>query len=116
MEHLPHHRVGSRSALPNTEEASHAQGTRVVEIYRIADSTHCDGLLMVYLPTERFLVEADVFTPAPPTAPPPSAVNPLSVNLAENISRLGLSVDQLLPLHGRMVPMAELNKAIGRAN
>jgi len=91
-------------------------GTRVVEIYHIADSTHCDGLLMVYLPTERFLVEADVFTPAPPNAPPPSAVNPLSVNLAENISRLGLSVGQLLPLHGRMVPMADLNKAIGRAN
>jgi len=87
-----------------------------VEIYHIADNTHCNGLLMVYLPTERFLVEADVFTPAPLNAPPPSAVNPLSVNLAENISRLGLSVDQLLPLHGRMVPMAELNKAIGRAN
>jgi len=91
-------------------------GTRVVEIYHIADNTHCDGLLMVYLPTERFLVEADVFTPAPPNAPPPSAVNPLSVNLAENMSRLGLSVDQFLPLHGRIVPMAELNKAIGRAN
>jgi hypothetical protein len=61
-------------------------------------------------------VEADVFTPGPPNAPPPTAVNPLSVNLAENISRLGLSVDQFLPLHGRIVPMADLNKAIGRAN
>ena len=91
-------------------------GTRTVEIYHIADNTHCDGLLMVYLPKERFLVEADVFTPGPPNAPPPTAVNPLSVNLAENISRLGLSVDQFLPLHGRIVPMADLNKAIGRAN
>jgi len=91
-------------------------GARTVEIYHIADNTHCDGLLMVYLPKERLLVEADVFTPAPPNAPPPSAVNPLSVNFAENISRLGLSVDQLLPLHGRIVPMADLNKAIGRAN
>jgi hypothetical protein len=41
-------------------------------------------------------------------------VNPSSVNLADNISKLGLAVDQLLPLHGRMVPLAELNKAIGR--
>ena len=41
-------------------------------------------------------------------------MNPLSVNLADNITRLGLGVDQLLPLHGRIVPMADLNKAIGR--
>jgi hypothetical protein len=27
------------------------------------------------------------------------------VNLADNISRLNLSVDRLLPLHGRIVPL-----------
>ena len=91
-------------------------GTRTVEIYHIAGSTHSDGLLMVYLPKERYLVEADVYTPAPPNAPAPTAVNPLTVNLADNITRLGLGVDQFLPLHGRMVPMAEMNRAIGRAN
>jgi glyoxylase-like metal-dependent hydrolase (beta-lactamase superfamily II) len=89
-------------------------GTRTVEIYHIAGSTHCDGLLMVYLPKERLLVEADVYTPGPPNAPPPTAVNPLSVHLADTITRLGLAVDQFLPLHGRIVPMADLNKAIGR--
>jgi glyoxylase-like metal-dependent hydrolase (beta-lactamase superfamily II) len=93
-----------------------SDGARTVEIYHIADSTHCDGLLMVYLPKERFLIEADVFTPAPANAPPPTAVNPLSVNLADNITKLGLGVDQFLPLHGRIVPMADLNRAIGRAN
>jgi len=91
-------------------------GTRTVEVYHIAGNTHSDGLLMVYLPKERFLVEADVYTPAPPNAPAPTAVNPLTVNLAENITRLGLGVDQFLPLHGRMVPLADMNKAIGRAN
>ena len=60
--------------------------------------------------------EADVYTPGPPNAPAPTAVNTLTVNLAESITRLGLGVDQLLPLHGRIVPMAEMNKAIGRAN
>ena len=43
-------------------------------------------------------------------------MNPNSVNLAENITRLGLAVDQILPLHGRIVPLAELHKAIGRTN
>ena len=34
--------------------------------------------------------------------------------LTDNITRLGLSVDQLLPLHGRIVPLADLYRAIGR--
>ena len=89
-------------------------GARTVEIYLIAHSTHCDGLLMVYLPKERFLIQADAFTPAAPNAPAPTMVNPLSVNLDDNIKRLGLGVDRLLPLHGRIVPLAELTKAIGR--
>jgi hypothetical protein len=42
--------------------------------------------------------------------------NPNTVNLADNIARLGLAVEQLLPLHGRIVPLSELNNAIGRAN
>ena len=31
-----------------------------------------------------------------------------------NIERLKLPVDRLLPLHGRIVPLAELYAAIGR--
>jgi glyoxylase-like metal-dependent hydrolase (beta-lactamase superfamily II) len=54
------------------------------------------------------------WVPTFPRARHPTAVNPLSVNLADNITRLGLGVDQLLPLHGGIVPMADLNKAIGR--
>jgi glyoxylase-like metal-dependent hydrolase (beta-lactamase superfamily II) len=89
-------------------------GVRAVEIHHIAGNLHEDGLLMVYLPKERLLIEADAYTPAPPNAPPPTVVNPNSVNLADNITRLGIGVDRLLPLHGRIVPLAELHKAIGR--
>ena len=39
-------------------------GTRTVEIHHIAGNAHCEGLLMVYLPKEKLLSEADVFTPA----------------------------------------------------
>ena len=63
----------------------------------------------------KLLIEADAFTPPPPGTPPPSPANPFSVNLADNITRLGLFADQLLPLHGRMVPLIDLDKAIGRA-
>jgi glyoxylase-like metal-dependent hydrolase (beta-lactamase superfamily II) len=90
-------------------------GTRTLEIHHIAGSPHADGLLMVYLPKEKLLSQVDAYTAAPPNAPPPAAVNPSNVNLADNIKRLGLAVDQLLPLHGRIVPLVELHKAIGQA-
>jgi glyoxylase-like metal-dependent hydrolase (beta-lactamase superfamily II) len=88
-------------------------GTRTVELLHIAGNTHHAGLIMAYLPKEKVLVEADAYTPLPANAAPPTAVNPFSVNLAENIKRLSLAVDQVLPLHGRIVPIAELNRAVG---
>jgi len=91
-------------------------GVRTVEIHHMTGNTHADGLLIVYLPKERLLIQADAFTPGPPNAPVPEIINPLSVNLADNISRLNLSVDRLLPLHGRIVPLAELYRMIGRGN
>ncbi len=90
--------------------------TRTLELYLIQDNTHCEGLIMAYLPKEKLLIEADAYTPAPPGTPPPTQANPFSVNLVENIERLKLEVDQILPLHGRVVPLAELLKAIGRAS
>jgi glyoxylase-like metal-dependent hydrolase (beta-lactamase superfamily II) len=91
-------------------------GTRSVEIHHMAGNTHADGMLMVYLPKERLLSQADAFTPGPPNAPVPAIINPLSVKLADNIARLKLGVDRLLPLHGRIVPLAELHRMIGRSN
>jgi glyoxylase-like metal-dependent hydrolase (beta-lactamase superfamily II) len=90
-------------------------GTRIVELHRIAGNLHADSLLMVYLPKERLLIQADAFTPPPANTPPPTPPSPFSVNLADNITRLGLNVDRLLPLHGRVVPLADLHRAIGRS-
>ena len=91
-------------------------GKRAVEILHIVGNLHADGLLMVYLPKEKLLSQADTYSPMALNVPAPAAPNPNTVNLADNIARLGLSVDQLLPLHGRIVPLSELNKAVGRAN
>ena len=68
-----------------------------------------------YLPKEKLLSQADAFTPLPPNTAPPTPVSPFTVNLADNITRLALAVDGLVPLHGRLVPLAELNRTIGRA-
>jgi len=89
-------------------------GTRTVDIHHITDNVHHAGIIMVHLPKEKLLVEADVYTPPAPNAPPATTVNPTWVSLADNIKRLNLAVDNILPIHGRMVPIAELHKGIGR--
>jgi glyoxylase-like metal-dependent hydrolase (beta-lactamase superfamily II) len=90
-----------------------SDGIRTVEIVRIADSPHSDAMLMVYLPKEKLLIEADAFTPGPPNAPPPAQVNPHNANLVENLATFGRPVDRILPLHGRVVPLADLYTAVG---
>ena len=88
--------------------------SRTVELYHVADSHHSDNFLMVYLPKERLLIEADSFTPLPPDTPPPAQPNPLHVNLIDNLGTRKLPVDRILPLHGRVVPLSDLYVAVGQ--
>ena len=91
-------------------------GTRTMELHLTQGSGHNAGLIMAYLPRERILIEADSFSPPPPGAPPPAVISPYSVNLYENIERLRLAVQRIVPIHGRVVPLADLRRVIGRAS
>ena len=91
-------------------------GARTVELHNVAGNNHHAGIVMVYLPKEKLLVEADVYNPPAPNAPPPASVNTNWVNLSDNIKRLSMNVDQILPLHGRIMPLAELHKSIGHSH
>ena len=93
---------------------SFTDGARVVDVYYIEGSVHANGFLMVHLPKEKLLIEADACTPGASNSPPPAVPNALHVNLVQNIERLKLGVDQILPLHGRVVPLSELYTAIGK--
>jgi len=87
-----------------------------VEIHHIAGNAHCEGLLMVYLPKEKLLSEADVFTPPPAGTAPPMPPSPFTVSFVDNLKQLNLAVDRILPLHGRMVPIADLHTAVGHGH
>jgi glyoxylase-like metal-dependent hydrolase (beta-lactamase superfamily II) len=100
-------KTGSRRTL--------ADATRSVDIHHMSDNAHADSMLIVHLPKEQLLIQADAFTPLAPGAPVPTPPSPFSVNLADNIGRLNLAVAQILPLHGRMVPLSELYRTLGRA-
>ena len=89
-------------------------GARTIELYKIGNSIHTDTFLMVWLPKERLLIEADAYTPLAPNAKPPATPNANNVNLIENIERLKLPVDRILPIHGRVVPLADLYTTASR--
>ena len=81
------------------------EGDRTIVIHRLKDDVHADGMLMVYLPRERILVEADAFTPG-------AQVSPFATNLLAQVRALGLRVNRIAPVHGRVVPFAELPQLV----
>jgi hypothetical protein len=90
-------------------------GTQTLELHKIQGSNHADTMLIAYLPKDKLLVEADMWNPpAQPNAPSLTgiaATEPL--NLWSNIQRLKLDVAQIAPLHGRLAPFADFQRAIG---
>ena len=90
-------------------------GSRTVEIRHITGILHAGDMLMVYLPKEKFLIEADAYTPPAVNVAPMSPPSSFTVSLLENITKQGLAVDQILPLHGRMVPLVDLQRAAGQS-
>jgi len=93
-------------------------GTHVVELHHLQNFGHHDGMLIVYLPKEKVLLEADGYNPQATTAPPPSPPSPFTVSLLDNIRRLKLDVQRIVPVHypadNRVVTMAELTRWVGR--
>lgn len=74
-------------------------------LYHIVGSGHGDALLMAYLPRERLLVEADVYTPG-------AAVAPYAANLLDNIKKRNFRVERIVPIHGPVGTYADLVKTV----
>jgi len=80
-------------------------GSRTLQIYRIVDDQHSDGMVMVYLPQERILIEADAFSPT-------SREAPFAEVLLRNIEDRELRVDTILPIHGGQTGLEDLENAV----
>ena len=83
-------------------------GRRTLQIYHIVDDLHCDGILMAYLPQERILIEADAYSPT-------SREAPFAEMLLRNIESRGLPVNTILPLHGGVSGLEDLESAVRTA-
>jgi glyoxylase-like metal-dependent hydrolase (beta-lactamase superfamily II) len=90
--------VGDRKVLTD--------GTRTVEVLHMRGNLHSEGMLMVYLPKERMLIQADQFSPRPENVKLPWS--PHTANFYENIQRLKLDVAQMVHVHGGTDPIEKL--------
>ena len=91
-------------------------GNHPIEVHAITGSGHNDAFSLVYLPKEKILVEADAYSPVAFGASVPTPPNPYTVNLADNLKRLGLEVWQIAALHGpRVTTYEDLRIAAGLA-
>jgi glyoxylase-like metal-dependent hydrolase (beta-lactamase superfamily II) len=93
-------------------------GTHVIELYHLQSFPHHDGMIIAYLPKEKVLLEADGYNPQAATATPPVPPSPFTTSLLDNIQRLKLDVQRVVPVHypadNRVVTMAEINRWVGR--
>ncbi len=88
-------------------------GTMTLEIHLVKDHPHAQGLLMVYIPSEKMLIQADAFAPRPGAAPLP-APSPYTINLVDNVTRLKLDVQKVAHVHGGVDPYTTVVRAAGR--
>ena len=93
-------------------------GTHVIELYHLQNFGHHDGMLIAYLPKEKVLFEADGYNPQATTVTPPSPPSPFTTSLVDNIARLKLDVQRIVPVHypadNRVVTMPELTRWVGK--
>ena len=82
-----------------------SDGTRNLDVYYVQGSPHAEGMLMAYLPRERILIEADIYTPPAAEAQMPAMPPRAAVNLYDNIRAYKLEPMTIAPLHGRVVPV-----------
>jgi glyoxylase-like metal-dependent hydrolase (beta-lactamase superfamily II) len=77
---------------------------------------HTGDMLMVYLPKEKVLAEADAYTP--PDSPATEVIAPkvpYAAALYDNIQRFRLKVRMIVPFHGaRTIDLAEVSRQGGR--
>jgi glyoxylase-like metal-dependent hydrolase (beta-lactamase superfamily II) len=103
-----------------------SDGTREVVLYHMQGNLHDGSMLMVYLPALKWIIEADAYSTndsgAPlfgPAVPPPNAPPDFprccdARNLYDNVQRLKLDVETVVPIHGVPAPWDSFLSFIGR--
>lgn len=100
-------------------------GEHMMEVFHVQDmayelgdpsynqGNHSADMLMVYLPKEKILINADLYSPAEPGAQPPAATAAMKT-LYQNMLKLKLDVAQHVPIHGHVGTNDDFVKIVGK--
>src|SRR5712691_5279927 len=119
--------VASFAAGPGGGAAKYVitDGERVLEIFHVQDmayeledpsyaqGNHSADMLMAYLPKEKILINADLYSPPASGAPPPTPTAGMRT-LYQNMRKQKLEVAQHVPIHGRVGTNDEFLKIVGQ--
>jgi len=101
-------------------------GERVLEMFHVQDmgyeledpsyaqGNHSADMLMAYLPREKILINADLYSPPAQGAPTPAPTAGMRT-LYQNVRKQKLDVAQHVPIHGRVGTNDEFLKIVGQA-
>jgi L-ascorbate metabolism protein UlaG (beta-lactamase superfamily) len=99
-------------------------GDHILEIFHVQDmayeledpsyaqGNHSADMLMAYLPKEKILIHADLYSPPEPGAPLPAPTAGMRT-LYQNMLKQKLDVAQHVPIHGRIGTNEEFVKIVG---
>jgi len=91
-----------------TDKRIFTDGSKSVELYQIS-SPHVGQMIIAYLPKEKLLFEGDMLD-IPEGGSPPAGND--TIDLAEKIQQLGLQVEIIIPVHGRIGKIDDLRQAV----
>ena len=83
--------------------------TRTVELYHVQGLAHAAAMLIAYIPSEKLVVQADLFSPQAQTP------NASTRSFYRTLQRLNLDVETIVGIHGNPAPMSRLVELMSSA-
>jgi glyoxylase-like metal-dependent hydrolase (beta-lactamase superfamily II) len=95
-----------------TKKRVFTDGEMTVELHDIGPTSHVDEIVMAYLPNAKLIFQGDLLIL--PNRGQPAPANTLTVEFAKAIERLGLDVQTIAGVHGRVGTIADLREALSK--
>ena len=95
-----------------TKKRVFTDGDMTVELHAIGPTSHVDEIVMAYLPREKLIFQGDLIIL--PDRGEPAPANTLTTEFARAIDRLGLDVNTIAGVHGRVGTLDDLRKAVAK--
>ena len=95
-----------------TDNYTITDGQQVIQLHYVEQFNHSDNMIIVYLPKEKIVINADMYGP-PAAGGTLPFVSPNAVALYRNIKRLKLDVTTHVPIHGNPGPQADFERIVG---